>query len=99
MLFREGAESVELSPGGLDRLEKVVNGAGPSKLSFLRVPNLVEIVHAFGLLVHPYSFRSELYAEFRYNSLSDELDRFINTYKVDGVFTDHPDNVRAFLND
>lgn len=98
MLLGEGAESVGLSPSGLDRLEKVVNGVGPSKLSFLRVPNLVEIVHARGLLVHPYTFRSDSYPKERYNSFSEELNTFFNEYKVDGVFTDHPDKVRAFLN-
>ncbi|MFP6580928.1 MAG: glycerophosphodiester phosphodiesterase family protein [Candidatus Hydrogenedentota bacterium] len=86
-----------LDKKGLDDLATFVNGIGPSKSLVERDPNIVKEAHARGLKVHPYTFRADAYSKRKYDSFEKELDTFYNTYKVDGVFTDFPDQVVRFL--
>ena len=73
------------------------NAIGPSKARVVESGgNIVRVAQAHGLQVHPYTFRADLVPETS-ESFSDELDLAINEYGVDGVFTDHPDQVLAHL--
>lgn len=81
----------------LDDLATFVDGIGPSKTLIERNPDIVKEAHARGLKVHPYTARADSYSKTKYDSFENELDTFYNTYKVDGVFTDHPDQVVKFL--
>ena len=90
---------------GLARLAETVDGVGPwlNQLYALEGADrsivdtgLVELAHAEGLVVHPYTFRSDAlpvgFANF------DELLRYmIDELAVDGLFTDFPDAVIRFL--
>ena len=67
------------------------NAAGVAQLT-----ELVANAHDRGLLVHPYTFRRDE-LPIGIGSFTELLDIFINTVKVDGLFTDFPDTVRAFL--
>ncbi|MEZ5502135.1 MAG: glycerophosphodiester phosphodiesterase [Halioglobus sp.] len=58
--------------------------------------NLVPLAHAKGLLVHPYTFRrDELPTDV--GSFKELLDIFIRQAGIDGLFTDFPDTVVAYL--
>jgi glycerophosphoryl diester phosphodiesterase len=95
-----------VTPRGLAEIATYADGIGPNKLlviprnadGTLRTPTrLVNDAHAFGLLVHPFTFRAEnnfLPAEFRFGAdatvtgdLSGELARYLAT-GIDGFFTD-----------
>ncbi len=51
---------------------------------------------AFGLAVHPYTFRADALPAFC-NSFTELLDLFIEELAVDALFTDFPDLVRSYL--
>jgi glycerophosphoryl diester phosphodiesterase len=90
---------------GLSRLAATVDGIGPwfNQLYKLRKRDgrisdsgLVKRAHQQGLVVHPYTFRSDAlqpgFASF------DELLAFsIGELAIDGLFTDFPDQVFRFL--
>jgi glycerophosphoryl diester phosphodiesterase len=92
---RQGAE--RLSPKGLDELARVVNGIGPAKDLIERNPAIVEWAHERGLVVHPYTLRSDDFPDGRYASFEEEVRKFYEIYQVDGTFTDFPDTVLRIL--
>jgi glycerophosphoryl diester phosphodiesterase len=57
---------------------------------------LVERAHSAGLLVHPYTFRADDLAP-GFGDFAEMLRYFCVELEVDGLFTDFPDRVRAFL--
>jgi len=57
--------------------------------------NLISKAHDLNLKVHPYTFREEELKGF--SSFDDLLDFSFNQLNIDGVFTDFPDKVVAFL--
>jgi glycerophosphoryl diester phosphodiesterase len=67
------------------------NAAGEARLS-----DLASDARALGLLVHPYTFRSDQLPE-GIESFDALLEIFIEQAKIDGLFTDFPDRVRAYL--
>ena len=93
------------TPEGLARLAETVDGVGPwlNQLYALDEADrsivntrLVELAHAEGLVVHPYTFRSDAlpigFTDF------DELLRYmVEELAIDGLFTDFPDAVLRFL--
>lgn len=92
-----------LQPQGLTRTAEVADGIGPRIEQLYVVENgerassqLVERAHELGLAVHPYTFRSDdLPADFE---TLDELVRFcVVELKIDGLFTDFPDQVIEIL--
>jgi len=94
------------TPAGLREISTYAAGIGPWLGQIVtgrddsgspRYSSLVADAHAAGLLVHPYTLRADRLPKGvkRFEQLLDEL---INAQKVDGVFTDHPDRVRQFLN-
>ena len=66
-----------------------VQGLGPAKDIIATNPRLVERAHAEGMIVVPYTFRSADAG--RYASVQEEMQHFLYTLGVDGVFTDNPD--------
>jgi glycerophosphoryl diester phosphodiesterase len=69
--------------------KSVVQGLGPNKGVVDANPKLVEWAHAEGLIVVPYTFRSSNTG--RFPSVRAEMEHFLYTHHVDGVFTDNPD--------
>ena len=91
------------TPDGLARVAEVAAGIGPSLEHLYTMADdgmistgLVETAHELGLVVHPYTLRSDdLPAGFE---SFDALLRFCFTrLQVDGVFTDFTDKVVAYL--
>ena len=96
-----------LDQKGMQRLATYVDGIGPSAYlliapdstaSEIKVTRLVELAHAAGLLVHPYTFRRERdqmppFAK----DYEDFLRIFFDQVGVDGVFTDFPDLTVRFI--
>lgn len=85
-----------LSEGeGWDSQERVraaatfVQGLGPSKRIIAANPKFVDWARASGLMVVPYTFRSSDAGKFP--SVKAEMEHFLYTLNVDGVFTDNPD--------
>jgi len=61
-----------------------------------RSRGLVEAAHRAGLIVHPYTVRSDSLQP-GFASLGELLGFLFGEVRVDGVFTDFPDLVRAFI--
>jgi glycerophosphoryl diester phosphodiesterase len=66
-----------------------VQGLGPAKRIVEENPELVKWAHAEGMTVVPYTFRSSNTG--RHPSVRAEMDHFLYTLGVDGLFTDNPD--------
>jgi glycerophosphoryl diester phosphodiesterase len=66
-----------------------VAGFGPAKEIVTAHPDLVELAHAAGMTVTPYTFRSAATAGFP--SVDAEMAHYLYTLGVDAVFTDNPD--------
>ena len=87
------------TPEGLAEVATYADGIGPSKRLIvptneegeLQEPtDLVEDAHAAGLLVHPYTFRSEdTFLAPSYENPEEEYEQFIQL-GVDGYFSDYP---------
>jgi len=96
-----------LSSSGVQRLATYVDGIGPSAYlliapdstaSEIKVTKLVELAHAAGLLVHPYTFRRERNQMPPFAKDYDDFLRiFFDQVGVDGVFTDFPDLTARFV--
>ena len=71
------------------RWKGVVQGLGPSKGILLTTPEFVQWAHEAGLTVTPYTFRSASPGSFP--SVRAEMEHFLYTLGVDGLFTDNPD--------
>jgi glycerophosphoryl diester phosphodiesterase len=92
------------APEGLAEVARYADGIGPA-LSLIvtanpsggyRVSDLVSRAHAAGLLVHPYTFRADQLPA--YAESFEALHRiFFDTARVDGVFTDFPNQTVGFL--
>lgn len=91
------------TPAGLARVAEVADGIGPNidhlyvtDETGIRPTKLVEQAHALGLVVHPYTFRSDDLPT-GFETLA-ELVRFcVTEVGVDGLFTDFPDKAVAIL--
>ena len=90
---------------GLEKLAKTVDGIGPwvDRLYKLRRRDgavsdsgLVRRAHAQGLVVHPYTYRSDALPR-GFTSFDALVDFSVHTLAVDGVFTDFPDAFFAAL--
>lgn len=66
-----------------------VQGLGPAKAILESNPDLVKWAHAEGMTVVPYTFRASNTG--RHPSVQAEMEHFLYTLGVDGVFTDNPD--------
>ena len=89
---------------GLAEVARVADGIGPAlpdvvtrrEDGTLAATSLVADAHAAGLVVHPYTFRADALPPGG-ASLEDLLRLALVDIGVDGLFTDHPDRVVAFL--
>ncbi len=90
---------------GLREIATYADGIGPSARDIVTgleangqplVTPLVQMAHAAGLKVHPYTFRADQLPP-GIGSFEDLLRLFLFRIGVDGVFTDHPDRAVAVL--
>lgn len=95
------------SDEGMQTLAGYADGLGPEKSMIISrdsspdniiISELVDLAHANGMQVHPYTFRSDegqvpQFAE----SFEELLDLYYFDAGVDGVFTDFPDKAVNFL--
>jgi glycerophosphoryl diester phosphodiesterase len=77
------------SPAKVQEWKSIVQGLGPNKSILEANPTLVEWAHAAGMTVVPYTFRAANTG--RHASVKAEMEHFLYTVGVDGVFTDNPD--------
>ena len=93
------------TPEGLADIASYADGIGPwiqqiylgrDKAGKARLSELVSHAQARGLLVHPYTFRSDQLPE-GIDDFDTLLEIFIEQAGVDGLFTDFPDQVRDYL--
>jgi glycerophosphoryl diester phosphodiesterase len=74
---------------GMDEAMAFASGVGPNKNLLLADPEIILRAHARGLFVIPYTFRSASTGAFP--DVGAEIDYFLHTLGVDGLFTDNPD--------
>ena len=93
------------TPEGLADVAGYADGIGPwieqiylgrDAAGKARLSELVHNAHAQGLLVHPYTFRSDQLPG-GIDDFNTLLELFIEEAGVDGLFTDFPDQVREYL--
>ena len=77
------------SPTKVREWKPFVQGLGPAKGIVEGNPDLVKWAHAEGMTVVPYTFRSS--GTGKYPNVRAEMEQFLYTYGVDGLFTDNPD--------
>ena len=103
--WRESPTDFEamLTPDGLQAVARYADGIGPffEQLYTIEDGNpvssgVVEMAHDCGLLVHPYTFRSDSLAP-GFTGFDAMLEFAVNTLQVDGLFTDFTDSVRRFI--
>lgn len=68
----------------------IVQGFGPAKAIVQGNPDLVKWAHAEGMTVTPYTFRQAAVGR-GFADVRAEMDHFLYTLGVDGLFTDNPD--------
>ena len=90
-LVRDAAQTED---GGLDEIATYAAGIGVSTLAVTDDATLVARAHARGLLVHVFTLRAD--GERPAGSFADQVTG-LAAQGVDGVFTDHPDQVLAAL--
>jgi glycerophosphoryl diester phosphodiesterase len=77
------------SPARVKEWRALVQGFGPNKSIVANNPRFVEWAQAEGMMVVPYTFRSANTG--RFADVAAEMDHFLYTLGVDGLFTDNPD--------
>lgn len=95
------------SAAGLKEIAKYADGIGPeksmivdrdSKHGALVISDMVDIAHANGMQVHPYTFRLDAGQVPAYaDSFEQMLEIYLFEVGVDGVFTDFPDRAADFV--
>lgn len=93
------------TPKGLKKIATYAQGIGPHLSHILvgraadgsfRFSTLVPDAHAFGLVVHPYTFRGDQLPP-GFPDLETLLSTLINHVNINGLFIDHPDAAVRFL--
>ena len=83
----------------LRQYAQYADAIGPSLTQIIFASNghkLVQKAHELNLKIHPYTFRADELHDF--SSFEELVQKALNEYDVDGVFTDHPDKVLEILN-
>lgn len=80
-----------LSPAGFKEMRTFVTGVGPARQLVDARPALVAEAHAEGLTVVPWTFRAKRGMPTEAAAATADMRRFVETYRVDGLFTDNPD--------
>lgn len=89
---------------GLEEVARYADGIGPWLLQVIRInddgstdiSDLVSRSHDLGLFVHAYTLRADQLPE-NIAGMKAALDILVRQANLDGVFTDHPDQVRDYL--
>lgn len=88
---------------GIGKLAATVDGIGPWVNQLYNIENgqvtdsgLVALAHAEGLVVHPYTFRSDALPE-GFENIEALFEFTIRQLAIDGFFTDFPDAAVRFL--
>lgn len=89
---------------GLDKLANTVDGIGPWLQQLYGVDSdgsksdrgLVSRAHEQGLVVHPYTFRSDALPG-GFDDFDELMDYMVGVLAIDGLFTDFPDAAFRFL--
>jgi glycerophosphoryl diester phosphodiesterase len=84
----ENAQRID-SADKVAAIAKWATGVAPNKAIIAAKPELVQWAHAAHLTVTPWTFRSSNTGTFA--SVREEMDKFLNGYGVDALFTDNPD--------
>ena len=92
---------------GMQEVGRYADGSGPEKSLLiapdsppgnLKISNLVELAHANGMQVHPYTFRADEGQVAKWaGSFEAMLEAFFFEAEIDGAFTDFPDRAVEFL--
>lgn len=84
---------------GLREIAKIADGVGPWIYQLFTLAEIdgqpissgfVRAAHAAGLLVHPYTFRADDLPP-GFENMSEMVDWFVGTLRIDGLFTDFTD--------
>ncbi len=89
-------EDKDLTAARAIAIADYADGAGPWIGHLADASEFVVAAQEAGLVVHPFTFRADqLPREFKtFNAL---MDHFVGRMKVNGVFTDHPDLARRYI--
>jgi glycerophosphoryl diester phosphodiesterase len=80
-----------ITPDGLKRIRAFATGISPEKTVVLEHPEAMKQVQGMGLLVTPYTFRSNAVTGFP--DVRTEMAHYLDVLGVDGVITDNPDQM------
>jgi glycerophosphoryl diester phosphodiesterase len=80
-----------LTEDGLREIGSFATGIGPAKRLLDGRPEVVQMAHAAGLTVTPYTFTTRAPVDARFGSVTNEMRYFLFDLGVDAVFTDNPD--------
>ena len=92
---------------GMQAVAEYADGIGPALNHVIRgrtsageleVTDLVQLAHAQGLQVHPFTFRADSLPEYA-DSFQALVEAFASQAKIDGLFTDFPDQAVSALAD
>jgi glycerophosphoryl diester phosphodiesterase len=72
-------------------MRSFVTGVGPARQLIEARPAMVAEAQAAGLTVVPWTFRARRGVDAEAAAATADMRRFIETYRVDGLFTDNPD--------
>ncbi|MDJ0879410.1 MAG: glycerophosphodiester phosphodiesterase [Halieaceae bacterium] len=89
-------EDKNLTAERAQAIASYAQGVGPWIAHLTDRPEFVVAAQEAGLEVHPYTFRADALPR-GMKSYRALLDRFIRNMKVNGVFTDHPDLTRRYV--
>ena len=89
---------------GLAEIASFADGIGPwlpqtmerSAGRSIRSSGLVEAAHRYGFMVHAYTLRADRLPG-AFGSMADAVHALMHLLRLDGVFTDHPDQVLDYL--
>ncbi|UJR35536.1 hypothetical protein I4U23_028290 [Adineta vaga] len=90
------------SRNGIANLSMFVDGIGPHHTQLYEQNNILEPSELYyearkhNLTIHPYTFRSDVNLE-PFLTFDVMLQFFIDTLQIDGLFTDQPDKVIAYI--
>jgi glycerophosphoryl diester phosphodiesterase len=87
---RDGARW--LTEDGLREMARFATGIGPAKRLLAGRPEIVQMAHAAGLTVTPYTFTTRAPIDAQFGSVANEMRFFLFELGVDALFTDNPDH-------
>lgn len=96
LIFLIGGNGKPVENETLDAISGYATGIGPNKGIVEADPTLVSRAHARNLQIHVWTLRNDSVGR-KYSTLRQEMDAFVNNYRVDGIFTDFPDMLVRFI--